>query len=610
MATSRLIAEIEVKNGELAIKQVKGFNDEIERSGKAGSRGGKGLEEHEKKVGKLSKASENWLGMSAKLATGLGAVYLAAKGVKDAISFESQEKTAGNLLKNLHEAHSGHLQKMVTASERASEFGGFSKEEEFSGMERALGITHNTTAAIKAHTEAMDLAREKGLGLAKAEVAVNQALVGKTGRLQKLVGIIQPYTKYVTELGTREKENKGWYATDAEKKHAQLLDQIQTREEALGKIEAQSKGSRSAYAHSLKGEWEDLRHTVSNLTEKLGAALIPALKSVVGELMKGVEWVKKNWSWFRYLAVAVLGVAVAIKTALKAQAIYNDVQKAGALVTKAFRWALMEQTEASRLAQVTEDLRAVSMREATGATEGATVASYEFDAANILWIGSLVLGIAIIALVATHFKLFKEAGLDAFHWVEQTAKNVWGWIKSNWPLLLDILLGPFGFVVGWVINHFSAIQHTAETVFGAVKRFVGGIWHDMEKAAEWFVNGVIGGLDDLIKAYNFVQKHIPFGLGAAQVHEVHRVHFAAGGIVPGYGFGDSVPAMLTPGEFVLNRQAVSSLGVGTLNTLNSGFRGRGAEAQEYVPIVVVNKMDSRVLSESTTRYALKKRRGA
>lgn len=95
MAVSRLIAEIQVKDGELAIKQVRGFSDAVEQSGKAGSRGAKGIEEHEKKVGKLSKASENWLGMSAKLATGLGAVYLAAKGVKDAISFQSQEKTAG-----------------------------------------------------------------------------------------------------------------------------------------------------------------------------------------------------------------------------------------------------------------------------------------------------------------------------------------------------------------------------------------------------------------------------------------------------------------------------------------------------------------------------------
>lgn len=46
--------------------------------------------------------------------------------------------------------------------------------------------------------------------------------------------------------------------------------------------------------------------------------------------------------------------------------------------------------------------------------------------------------------------------------------------------------------------------------------------------------------------------------------------FASGGFVPGVGTGDTVPAMLTPGEFVLNRSAVQNLGGGLLNRLNSG----------------------------------------
>lgn len=44
--------------------------------------------------------------------------------------------------------------------------------------------------------------------------------------------------------------------------------------------------------------------------------------------------------------------------------------------------------------------------------------------------------------------------------------------------------------------------------------------------------------------------------------------FATGGIVPGYGTGDSVPAMLTPGEFVMNRKAVQKYGQGNLVRMN------------------------------------------
>ncbi len=53
--------------------------------------------------------------------------------------------------------------------------------------------------------------------------------------------------------------------------------------------------------------------------------------------------------------------------------------------------------------------------------------------------------------------------------------------------------------------------------------------------------------------------------------------FATGGHVPGSGISDSVPALLTPGEFVLSRQAASRMGGSALQHLNrGGFAGRPA----------------------------------
>jgi hypothetical protein len=53
--------------------------------------------------------------------------------------------------------------------------------------------------------------------------------------------------------------------------------------------------------------------------------------------------------------------------------------------------------------------------------------------------------------------------------------------------------------------------------------------------------------------------------------------FARGGLVPkGYAEGgavygtDTIPAMLTPGEFVIKKSAVDSIGAGTLNSMNNG----------------------------------------
>lgn len=47
--------------------------------------------------------------------------------------------------------------------------------------------------------------------------------------------------------------------------------------------------------------------------------------------------------------------------------------------------------------------------------------------------------------------------------------------------------------------------------------------------------------------------------------------FNRGGKVPGFGGGDTVPAMLEPGEFVLRKEAVASTGLNFLNNLNTGI---------------------------------------
>jgi len=59
------------------------------------------------------------------------------------------------------------------------------------------------------------------------------------------------------------------------------------------------------------------------------------------------------------------------------------------------------------------------------------------------------------------------------------------------------------------------------------------------------------------------------GLGGAK-------GFASGGVVPGTGNRDTVPAMLTPGEFVIRKSSVSKLGAGTLASMNqNGYAAGG-----------------------------------
>ena len=61
--------------------------------------------------------------------------------------------------------------------------------------------------------------------------------------------------------------------------------------------------------------------------------------------------------------------------------------------------------------------------------------------------------------------------------------------------------------------------------------------------------------------------------------QVYPRKFASGGFVPGSGNYDNVPAMLTPGEFVIKKSAAQALGPDYLNSVNR--RQRGGKIQRF-----------------------------
>ena len=58
------------------------------------------------------------------------------------------------------------------------------------------------------------------------------------------------------------------------------------------------------------------------------------------------------------------------------------------------------------------------------------------------------------------------------------------------------------------------------------------------------------------------------------------MHFARGGSVPGTGNRDTVPAMLTPGEFVIKKSSVAKLGESTLTAMNENRYNTGMDAPD------------------------------
>lgn len=80
--------------------------------------------------------------------------------------------------------------------------------------------------------------------------------------------------------------------------------------------------------------------------------------------------------------------------------------------------------------------------------------------------------------------------------------------------------------------------------------------------------------------------------------------FASGGLVPGSGNGDTVPAMLSPGEFVIRKSSVNSIGADTLHAMNSNKYAAGGEIknQDTVGMAVSDDIPVKTGSVSVNLY--------
>jgi hypothetical protein len=83
------------------------------------------------------------------------------------------------------------------------------------------------------------------------------------------------------------------------------------------------------------------------------------------------------------------------------------------------------------------------------------------------------------------------------------------------------------------------------------------------RTAFTFVQGIV----QLINTINLISSLLSFIPGGGAIAALAR---AGGGIVPGAGSRDTVHAVLTPGEFVMNKNTVNSYGEGFFAMLNGG----------------------------------------
>lgn len=127
------------------------------------------------------------------------------------------------------------------------------------------------------------------------------------------------------------------------------------------------------------------------------------------------------------------------------------------------------------------------------ASRVAAAAMWVFNAS--LWSNPIVLiTVGIIALVAALVLAYHKV-----EWFRDACDAVFGWVRSNWPLLVGILFGPFGLAVSMIVRHWRPIIGFFRDLWSKVVAAFEAAWEKIEP----IVDKIAAGID---KASGFLDK--------------------------------------------------------------------------------------------------------
>ena len=259
---------------------------------------------------------------------------------------------------------------------------------------------------------------------------------------------------------------------------------------------------------------------------------------------------------------------------------------------------------------------------------------------------AVIKGIFEVIIIA--FKAVWEFGVSLFDGVIKIFKSIWEFGKKVFGAVIDLFKGVWDTVLKLFrgeINIFEAVWDIAKKIFQFGAKILGAVWDllkDIFNVGKDIFNSLLSGLG---KIFSGIGEKIlkPIGEGIAKIGKsigeffksaaqaligpikkffngvgdiivgpikkffnnlgdiiIEPISdffddlsfFSKGGLVPDYLAGggfprkgtDTVPAMLTPGEFVLPSRAVKSLGSGNLEALR---QGRGP-SQGAAPVINIS----------------------
>ena len=166
-------------------------------------------------------------------------------------------------------------------------------------------------------------------------------------------------------------------------------------------------------------------------------------------------------------------------------------------------------------------------------------------------------------------------------------QSIFRFLKDWWPAIIASLIPFLGgiplviAVIGLVVGYLPKLIDTVKMLFGFGKKVdeeIAKNEKDLEKSDTDVKLDEQAGEDP--PGQTETGEQIDTTGAGEQPNVSEPQQFNQGGEVPGQGNKDTVPAMLTPGEFVLTKEAVNQVGADTLYGMNAAAGGVGKPSQQ------------------------------
>ncbi len=205
----------------------------------------------------------------------------------------------------------------------------------------------------------------------------------------------------------------------------------------------------------------------------------------------------------------------------------------------------------------------MALRAGVGAIEALRIALAGFGLTlkGVMITTGIGLAIAAILLLDQKFHFlgptveFVTAILGkAFAWIKTAAGDVFNWLKSNWPLLVLIILSPIGLVVISVVKHFDTIKGAVVGGATAIIGFLKSVWQSgVFKILTWPIRTYIkfqvklwmAVKDVLLKAFGIVKSVWPAVSEFLKDPIGNAIKFIRSGFTSLIGFVASLPGRIS-----------------------------------------------------------------